>query len=250
MANLTNLSAVAFDMGRAGFAPEAHSQSRVEVNTDNPVAVTLNALPPSAALRLDGTPSGSADPDGSATLDVPVGAHTITVLPEPSGPLALAVGAALVVGLRGRGRGRNRIALCFVLALLLPALASARTPIPSPTVTGPVADAVDNCPQRANPGQEDTGGIANAVADGIGNACQCGDVTANGVVNGQDANAIQRHGLGLASNPLFVAPQNCDVSGNGQCNGQDANAVRRAALGLEPNPLFGKYACESAQGAI
>ena len=43
-----------------------------------------------------------------------------------------------------------------------------------------VADAVDNCPQRANPGQEDTGGIANAVADGIGNACQCGDVTANG----------------------------------------------------------------------
>ena len=45
MANLTNLSAVAFDMGRAGFAPEADSQSRVEVNTDNPVAVSSRHPP-------------------------------------------------------------------------------------------------------------------------------------------------------------------------------------------------------------
>jgi hypothetical protein len=112
-----------------------------------------------------------------------------------------------------------------------------------------VSDAVDNCPQRANPGLDDTGGIASAVADGIGNACQCGDVTGNGIVNGQDANAIQRAALGLAS-PLFVAPENCDVSGNGRCNGQDANAVRREALGFDPNPLFGSYSCESAQGAI
>jgi hypothetical protein len=47
---------------------------------------------------------------------------------------------------------------------------------------------------------------------------------ANGIVNGQDANAIQRHALGPSS-PLFAAPENCDVSGNGRCNGQDANAV-------------------------
>jgi hypothetical protein len=113
-----------------------------------------------------------------------------------------------------------------------------------------VADAVDNCPQRANPGNEDDGGIATAVADGIGNACQCGDVTGNGIVNGQDANAIRRYALGAESNPLFAAPENCDVSGNGQCNGQDANAVKREALGIEPNPLFGTYRCESAQGAL
>jgi hypothetical protein len=112
-----------------------------------------------------------------------------------------------------------------------------------------VADAVDNCPQRANTGLEDDGGIASAVADGIGNACQCGDVTANGIVNGQDANVIKRFALGLPS-PTFAAPENCDVSGNGLCNGQDANAVKREALGMEPNPLFGTYACESAQGAL
>jgi predicted esterase len=106
VASLTNLSAVAFDMGRAGFAPEADSESRVEVSTDTPVALTLNALPPSAALRIDGTPVGSPDPDGSATLDVPSGAHTITVLPEPSAPLGLAAGAALLVAfLTRRSRG-------------------------------------------------------------------------------------------------------------------------------------------------
>jgi hypothetical protein len=113
-----------------------------------------------------------------------------------------------------------------------------------------VADPVDNCPHRANPGLEDDGGIASAVADGIGNACQCGDVTANGIVNGQDANAIQRHGIGAAPNPLFSAPEHCDVSGNAQCNGQDANAVKREALGIDPNPLFGTYRCESAQGVL
>ena len=57
-------------------------------------------------------------------------------------------------------------------------------------------DACDNCPFVANPGQEDTGGINTTEPDGIGNACQCGDVTGNGIVNGQDANSIKRHGLG------------------------------------------------------
>jgi hypothetical protein len=98
-----------------------------------------------------------------------------------------------------------------------------------------------------NPGQEDDGGINTEEADGIGNACQCGDVTGNGIVNGQDANAIKRHGLHLEPNPLFVVPGNCDVSGNGACNGQDANAVKRVALGLQ-SPSFGQR-CHSAIGA-
>ena len=89
----------------------------------------------------------------------------------------------------------------------------------------------DNCPFVANPGQEDSGGLATSTPDGIGDACQCGDVTGNGIVNGQDANVIQRHGIGAEPNPLFVVPGNCDVTGNDQCNGQDANAVKRAALG-------------------
>ena len=85
--------------------------------------------------------------------------------------------------------------------------------------------------------------IATATPDGIGNACQCGDVTGNGIVNGQDAQAIKRHALGLPS-PTFLVPGNCDVSGNGLCNGQDANAVQRIALG-QPSPNFGQH-CPNA----
>ena len=65
-------------------------------------------------------------------------------------------------------------------------------------------------------------------------------------MNGQDANAIKRHGLGQEPNPVFAVPGNCDVTGNGECNGQDANAVKRAALGLD-SPSFGQD-CHNATG--
>ena len=113
-----------------------------------------------------------------------------------------------------------------------------------------IPDDCDNCPFVTNPGQEDSGGINTTEPDGIGDACQCGDVTGNGVVNGQDANAIKRHGLGQSPNPTFVVAGNCDVSGNNACNGQDGNAVKSAALGvgLASNPLFGQR-CHDATGA-
>ncbi len=111
-----------------------------------------------------------------------------------------------------------------------------------------VADAADNCPYAVNPIQEDGGGLNTATANGVGDACECGDVSGNGKVNGQDAHAIRRYGLGNPSNPLFELACNCDVSGSGTCNGQDAAAVSRAVLGLAPNPLFAN-GCESRTGA-
>jgi hypothetical protein len=110
-----------------------------------------------------------------------------------------------------------------------------------------VANAADNCPYAANPDQADHGGVNSIAPNGVGDACECGDVSGNGKINGQDANAIKRHSLGSTPNPLFVQACNCDVSGNGACNGQDANAVTRAALGLTPNPLFAN-ACEARTG--
>ncbi len=108
-----------------------------------------------------------------------------------------------------------------------------------------VDNELDNCPLIAND-QADRGGINTGAPDGIGDACQCGDVSGNGMVNGQDANAIKRHGLGIEPNPLFAMPGNCDVTGGGTCDGQDANAVKRAALGLE-SPNFGQN-CHNATG--
>ena len=105
----------------------------------------------------------------------------------------------------------------------------------------------DNCPLAANPGQEDRGGVDSASPDGIGDACQCGDVTGNGIVNGQDATRSAATGSARSRTRPFAVPGNCDVTGNGECNGQDANAVQRAALGAQPNPLFGQR-CHNATG--
>ena len=106
----------------------------------------------------------------------------------------------------------------------------------------------DNCPDTANPGQEDRGGLATAEPDGIGDACQCGDVSGNGQVNGQDAIAIRRYGIGAEPNPLFAVAGNCDVTGSGACNGQDANAVKRAALGAA-SPTF-RQDCPNANPSV
>jgi hypothetical protein len=101
-----------------------------------------------------------------------------------------------------------------------------------------VLDEFDNCVFTANPSQSDSGGIGTATPDGIGDACQCGDVTAEGEVNAFDAEWIKREALSLPA-PLFLVPGNCDVTGEGLCNGMDALLVRHAAAGTI-SPFFGQ----------
>ena len=107
-----------------------------------------------------------------------------------------------------------------------------------------IPDGQDNCPYAANPLQTDTGGIGNGSApDGIGDACQCGDVSGDGLVTSPDAFFIKRFGLGL--NPfVFLQPGNCDVSGEGDCTGSDGSLVNAIAAG-QPAALFGQN-CENA----
>lgn len=108
-----------------------------------------------------------------------------------------------------------------------------------------VANEFDNCPFIANASQADNGGLGfGSTPDGIGNACQCGDVTGEGQVNDTDAAYIKRYALGLSA-PLFLVPANCDVSGDGQCNGIDGTLIRHAAVG-NPAPLFGQH-CPNAR---
>jgi hypothetical protein len=96
---------------------------------------------------------------------------------------------------------------------------------------------LDNCEYAQNPTQEDTGGIANDPPDGIGTACQCGDVTGDGKVNSADATMIIRKALGVTA-PHFNLPCNCDVTGEGTCDSADAMAIVREALDLSA-PAFG-----------
>ncbi len=107
-------------------------------------------------------------------------------------------------------------------------------------------DQSDNCPHRANAGQADSGGIGTNTPDGIGNACQCGDVTGDGRVVTQDAHVVKRFGLGDVS-PLFTEPGNCDVTGNGSCNGQDAKMIQRAVQGA--SSVVPAQKCQNANPA-
>jgi thrombospondin type 3 repeat protein len=102
---------------------------------------------------------------------------------------------------------------------------------------------VDNCPYVANPSQSDVGGVKASPPDGIGDACQCGEVNNDGRVTQADLAAIRAGLTGTTSGVL--APERCSVIGGvsatllatgmrTDCNEADAVVIRRALSGLGP----------------
>ena len=94
-----------------------------------------------------------------------------------------------------------------------------------------IGDACDNCPFTSNPGQDDSGGLATSIPNGIGDACECGDVSNNGIVDNTDAVLIKRYVLGL---PPGVDPDKCNINAGNSCDNTDAVLIQRAVLGLPP----------------
>lgn len=98
-----------------------------------------------------------------------------------------------------------------------------------------VADAADNCPGTANPQQTDTGGVgAGSLPDGIGDACQCGDVTGDGRVTIADPVTLAR-ALLQPPTAALARPELCDVGGGlgpggARCTLADGVILRRALL--------------------
>ena len=98
-----------------------------------------------------------------------------------------------------------------------------------------VGAANDRCPHAYDPAQTDGGGIGDASApDGIGNACQCGDVDASGRVTVADAMAIVISPIWWT--PL-AAPELCDVDGDESCDATDFYALM-AALSSGSRQIF------------
>jgi hypothetical protein len=93
-----------------------------------------------------------------------------------------------------------------------------------PCVTGQAIDCDDNCPYVPNVEQADTDG------NGLGDACQCGDVNGDGLTNVVDALKIAR-GEVLSGDPN--RPR-CDVNGDGLCNVTDALRIARGEVGSAP----------------
>jgi hypothetical protein len=99
-----------------------------------------------------------------------------------------------------------------------------------------LADYLDNCPFAFNPEQTDSGGTgAGNLPDGIGDACQCGDVDADGIVTIADIVLLERHLVGLP--PGLASPEKCNVigepgGGDATCRINDLTIIRRAIAGL------------------
>jgi hypothetical protein len=90
--------------------------------------------------------------------------------------------------------------------------------------------AEDNCPYQFND-QNDASG------DGIGDACQCGDVTGNGLVTPEDRQALRAR---LAGGNALVKPALCNVygpsdGGVADCDLLDAVVMKRAEDGAQPS---------------
>jgi hypothetical protein len=93
-----------------------------------------------------------------------------------------------------------------------------------------VCAGADNCPNAPNADQSDVGGVGTGSApDGIGDACQCGDVTGDGRVTLTDAVVMTRSRLQPPTATL-TRPERCDVGGSAGCSLSDAVIVRRALL--------------------
>jgi len=116
----------------------------------------------------------------------------------------------------------------------------------------------DNCPNAANPDQQDQGGVATPAdpegqtPDGIGDACQCGDTDGDGRVSEADAATLRAclDGGPPCNGAFALLPgglKKCDVGGPDDCEASDVATLRRAIAG-SGEPV--RNACIAFRGAL
>jgi para-nitrobenzyl esterase len=74
----------------------------------------------------------------------------------------------------------------------------------------------DNCPFATNSDQADAGSVGTDPSDGIGDRCQCGDVTDNGIVDAADVSLLRSR---LAGGPPL------SIHGVSKCNVESSSAA-------------------------
>ena len=244
------------DLAAFGFAPQSPAPF------GSPGSATC-ATPQPALLRCWGNTDLVADPNarvGSPSVPVtaPLGSFQISALGAPgdaltvdpgpffteelvSDPNGLLVGSALPFTPQGLDAGGH------VLQISIGAGAAADTDGDAilddgsgsgiagdaPCTGGQTAGCDDNCPFEPNADQADAGSIPAAGPDGIGDVCQCGDVSTDGVIGLSDFVQIRKwvaSGGTVLPSPGFVAAK-CDVTADGNCSLADFVKVRQAVAG-------------------
>jgi len=97
-----------------------------------------------------------------------------------------------------------------------------------------LGSACDNCANLANPDQGDLFGLGG-VPDGVGDACQCGNIVSGPSLDGQDLEALRQH---LADQLPLETPELASVGPGIGTDILDAVLLARALQGLDP-PLPG-----------
>lgn len=112
-----------------------------------------------------------------------------------------------------------------------------------------LADDQDNCPFFPNPGQEDDGGLNTTNPDGLGTACQCGDVDDDGWVGNFDIETYRHFLADPNGNPLPIAglSKGSVIGGPTDCDIADVVVLRRA-LATPSHPPGIAPVCEAALG--
>ena len=109
-----------------------------------------------------------------------------------------------------------------------------------------LGDFRDNCPFEKNPRQRDGGSFASKLPDGIGDACQCGDLSGDGIVDAADVAAYRKL---LAQDPAApsLAARKCKIaSDGGPCSILDVVVLERA---LDPHHLLGPPVTQACAAA-
>lgn len=112
----------------------------------------------------------------------------------------------------------------------------------SPCTGGETERCDDNCRYAPNADQGDVGGIGGATPDGVGDACQCGDVDADGRVDGSDFTAFVHWLIGRRTPGTFQLDR-CNLNAGESCNWIDLFRLRSAIRSDEPPDQF----CAAAQ---
>ena len=86
-----------------------------------------------------------------------------------------------------------------------------------------------------------------SIPDGIGDECQCGDVSGDGRVSSVDVAIIMR-ALMLPPRATMVHPELCDVGGSLDCTSVDASITFRALMA--PPLATIQQQCEPAEPLI
>lgn len=213
---------VPFSVGATEVIPQGGSLS---ITNAGGGSLSVSVASDSAWLTLDGGSVG--------TYNAPV---TIALLVDPTAlPDATTSTASITI----QNNGDAGDALSIPVTVSKGAVFTA-TPFADDDGDG-IENGLDNCAFAANADQGDTGGVGvGSPPDGIGNACQCGDLNGDGRVSIGDAVVLQRSLL----QPPTATPARldlCDVGGSAGCSIADATLIRRALL--SPPTAFLTPAC-------